>query len=143
MAAFKFNTAVAALMAWLNALTAARDTTIGAAQWREALATFCVLLAPVAPFITEEVWQRVLGHETTVHRQRWPRYDEETTRADEVEVVVQVNGKVRDTMTVAAATDEATLIAMALARPNVQRHVDGRQVRRTIVVPQRLVNIVV
>ena len=141
--AFKFNTAVAALMAWLNTLYEARDGGVGTETWREAIETFCLLLAPFAPFIAEEVWREVLGHEKSVHRQRWPQYDKEVIQASEITVAVQVNGRLRDTITVPAEIGEDELEEAALASANVQRHLDGRPIRRAIVVPGRLVNFVV
>ncbi len=141
--AFKFNTAVAALMGWLNDLYDARERPISGAQWREALETFCLLLAPVAPFITEEVWHAVLGHEQTVHRQSWPDYDPALLESDELTIAVQVKGRLRDTITVSADSDEQTLRDAALASPAIQRHVDGKAIRRTVVVPGRVINIVV
>lgn len=146
--AFKFNTAVAALMEWLNGLyeadaQGAAEDGVSATVWREAIETFCLLLAPFAPFITEEVWQEVLGHETSVHRQSWPGYDEEQIQASEITVAVQVNGRLRDTITVPADFGDEELEEAALASANVQRHVDGRPISKTIVVPGRLVNFVV
>ncbi|MFW6096502.1 MAG: leucine--tRNA ligase [Chloroflexota bacterium] len=141
--AFKFNTAVAALMGWLNDLYEAREQPISGAQWRDALETFCLLLAPVAPFITEEVWHGVLGHEQSVHRQSWPAYDPALLERDELTIAVQVNGRLRDTITVPADIDEQALRDAALARPAIRRHVDGKAIRRTVVVPGRVINIVV
>ena len=142
--AFRFNTAVAALMEWLNGLyEAAGNNGASAGQWREAIETFCLLLAPFAPFITEEVWRHVLGHGTSVHRQSWPAYDDEVIQAAEITVAVQVNGRLRDTITVPAEIGDEELEKAALASANVQRHVDGRPIRKTIVVSQRLVNFVV
>ena len=141
--AFKFNTAVAALMEWLNALYEAREEGVRIGQWREAIETFCLLLAPFAPFIAEEVWREALGRDESVHRERWPAYDDELIQAGEITVAVQVNGRLRDTITVPAGIRDEELEEAALASANVQRHVDGRPIRKTIVVPQRLVNFVV
>jgi leucyl-tRNA synthetase len=141
---FKFNTAVAAFMGYLNDLYAARDAAVSPDAWRQALETFTVLLAPIAPFMTEEIWQTILGHDgQSVHRQSWPRYDEELVRQDEVTVMVQVNGKLRDRVVVPAGIGDEALQAAALARPGVQRHLQGRQPARYVIVPGRLVNIVV
>jgi leucyl-tRNA synthetase len=144
MIAWKFNTAVAALMEWLNYLVETwQQQTVSQERWREAVKTFTLLLAPIAPFITEEVWQAVLGHEDSVHRQRWPSYEESALEAPRVSLAVQVNGRVRDTIDVAAEADKETITATALASANVRRHVAGRPIRRTIFVPGRLINLVV
>ncbi|HSM55498.1 MAG TPA: class I tRNA ligase family protein [Candidatus Sulfomarinibacteraceae bacterium] len=142
MEAFKFNTAVAALMEWANYLQQARDDGVAPDQWREALDVFCRLLAPIAPFISEEVWQETLGREESVHRQPWPEYDPALLQAAEITIAVQVNGRLRDTLTVAADIDDAALRQAALASPNVQRHVDGKEIRKTIIVPRQVINIV-
>ncbi len=140
---FRFNTAVAGLMEYLNTLYEARDQAIGTELWREAIGTMTRLLAPFAPFIAEEVWQVVLGHSESVHVQPWPNYDEALTRTDQITVVVQVNGKVRDRMTVAVGASMEMIKETAVTRPNVQAHINGQPIRKIVVVPQKLVNIVV
>jgi leucyl-tRNA synthetase len=142
MEAFKYNTAVAALMGWLNELEAAQSRAIPAEQWRELVGTFAILLASFAPFMAEEVWRALLGHETTVHRQPWPGYDPALLEAEEITLAVQVNGRLRDTIRVPAGADEAAVQAAALAQPNVRAHVGAQTVRRVIVVPGRIVNVV-
>ncbi|MDT8307706.1 MAG: class I tRNA ligase family protein, partial [Anaerolineae bacterium] len=142
MEAFKYNTAVAALMGWLNELEAARERAIRPEQWRELIETFAILLAPFAPFVTEEVWQALLGNEETVHREPWPSFDPALLEAAEVTIAVQVNGRLRDTIRVPAGAEEAAIQAAALAQPNVQAHVGSQPVRRVIVVPGRIVNVV-
>ncbi|MBK7895150.1 MAG: leucine--tRNA ligase [Anaerolineaceae bacterium] len=143
MADFRFNTAVAGLMEYLNSLYDCRDETIGQDAWREALGTMARLLAPIAPFIAEEVWRTVLGNPESVHRQTWPGYDEALTQDDAITIVVQVNGKVRDRVTVAAVATVEFVKETAVAQPNVQAHINGQPIRKIIVVPQKLVNIVV
>lgn len=140
MARFRFNTAVAALMEYLNYLEGQMAVT--PAAWRQAVETLTLLLAPIAPFITEEVWQTVLGHSESVHRQPWPVYDEAIIATEQMTIVVQVNGKVRDRLVVPTDTDEAVLQAMAVASDNTQKFINGRSIRKVIVVPQKLVNIV-
>ncbi|MDX1616843.1 MAG: class I tRNA ligase family protein, partial [Candidatus Promineifilaceae bacterium] len=140
---FKFNTAVASFMAHLNYLEASRDAAIGPTAWREALGAFVRLLAPIAPFISEEIWQEVLGHTgQSVHLTSWPEYDEILVQRQEIEVMIQVNGKLRDRITVPADIADNDLEQAALAQDNVQRHLVGKTVRRTIIVPQRLINVV-
>ncbi|MEZ4643025.1 MAG: leucine--tRNA ligase [Chloroflexota bacterium] len=143
MARFRFNTAVASLMAYLNELIAWQERPVAAAQWRQAVESFTVLLAPICPFITEEVWQTVLGRTDSVHQQSWPVYDEALAAAAEVTVVIQVNGKVRERLAVPVDVDEAVLRETAVAQPTIQRFVNGRAIRQIVVVPNRLVNIVV
>jgi leucyl-tRNA synthetase len=143
MQAFRFNTAVAALMEWLNELLDTPAEAIPPAGWREAIATFCLLLAPIAPFVTEEVWQGVLGNRESVHRQAWPKWDEAIATADEVTIAVQVNGKLRATISVPVGSEEGTLREAALSDPNVWKYVNGKPIRRVIVAPDRLVNLVV
>jgi leucyl-tRNA synthetase len=143
MEQFRFNTAVAGLMEYLNGLIAVREAGQGTTeQWRDTIATFTLLLAPISPFITEEIWQRLLGRSDSVHRQPWPNYDESLVTDEQVTIVVQVNGKVRDRMEVAADSDDETLRQIALNSAGVQRHVNGREIREIIVVPRKLVNIV-
>ncbi len=143
MADFRFNTAVAGLMEYLNSLYDAREQPIGAEAWREAIGTMALLLAPFAPFIAEEVWRDALGNQESVHVQPWPSYDEALTRDEEITMVVQVNGKVRDRLMVAADASVEMLRETAVACPNVQAHINGQPIRKIIVVPQKLVNIVV
>ena len=142
MEAFKYNTAVAALMAWLNELEAARDREISPAQWREMAGVITILLAPFAPFLAEEVWQVLLGHGETVHRQPWPAYDPALLEGGIITLAVQVDGRLRDTITVPAGASEEEVQAAALAQPRVQVHLDGRAISRVIVVPGRVVNVV-
>jgi leucyl-tRNA synthetase len=139
MEGYRFNTAVAALMEYLNYLHDHRD--VPADQWQQGLESFAVLLAPFAPFITEEVWQTVWGHTDSIHRQSWPVYDEALTTAVTVRMAVQINGKVRDHITIPADTAEAEIRQLAVAQ--VQRYVDGRTPHNIIIVPGRLVNIVI
>ncbi len=140
---FRFNTAVAGLMEYLNSLYSAREKPIGKDAWREAIATMARLLAPFAPFIAEEVWQTVLGNSDSVHVQPWPGYDEALMQDEVVTMVVQVNGKVRDRITVAADLPMELVKETAVTCPNALAHINGQPIRKIIVVPQKLVNIVV
>ncbi len=101
-----------------------------------------LMMAPIFPHISEEMWHR-LGNEGSVHVQTWPEGDAEKAKDDEVTVVVQINGKVRDKLTVAPGTSKEALETQALALPNIQKWMDGKKVRKLIVVPNKLVNIVV
>lgn len=143
MEKFRFNTAVSTLMAYLNDLIAWQDTTIPAAQWQQAVTRFTVLLAPICPFITEEMWQTVLGHTDSVHRQPWPVYDEAVAADEVVTVVVQINGKVRERLIMPVDTPAEALQETAISQPNIQRHVNGRTIQQVVIVPNRLINLVV
>ncbi len=139
---FKFNTMIAALMAFSNTLAQVKTTPVyGTAAWDEAITTLLLLLAPATPHITEELWAR-LGKPYSIHTQSWPQADPELLQVEMVELPVQVNGKVRDRITVAADADESTIQEAALTNPQVQKWLNGRTVRRVIIVPRRLVNIV-
>ncbi len=133
---FNFNTAISAIMELVNTLYRAERVT------EEALETLVLLLAPFAPHLTEELWHR-MGKEGSVHTQAWPKYDPEAIIADVVEVVVQVNGKVRDHIQVPAGATRDDLAARALASDRVQSFIAGKEIVKTVVVPDKLVNLVV
>ncbi|HLI57850.1 MAG TPA: class I tRNA ligase family protein, partial [Actinomycetota bacterium] len=134
---YSFNTAIARLMELTNAFSK-----LGGAVPREAAETFLKLLAPIAPFITEELWHRY-GNGTSIHRETWPVFDPALLAAEQVTMVVQVNGKVRDTVLVPADIGDEEMRSTALASEKVTRALEGRSPRRVIVVPPRLVNFVV
>jgi leucyl-tRNA synthetase len=138
-----FNTAVAAAMELLNAINkfeASSDA--GRAVEREALEAVVVMLSPMTPHICHALW-RELGHETALIDQRWPEFDESALELDMIELVVQVNGKLRGRVSVPAEADKVAIEALAVGDENVQRFIAGKDVRKVIVVPGRLVNIVV
>lgn len=143
---FGFNTAISAMMELLNAAGDYRRTVPAeardAAVEHEVAVTLTLLIAPFAPHMAEELWREVLGHETSVHREQWPAFDPALAAADEVEIVVQVNGKVRAKLTIAADVDEDTVRAAALALPKVTEHLEGLSVRKVVVVPGKLVSVV-
>ncbi len=139
---FKFNTLVATLMSFSNALSEARETAVyGTAAWDEAISSLLLVMAPAMPHISEELWSR-LGKPYSIHTQAWPQADLDLAKAEEVEIAVQINGKVRDRLLVAADAAEADVQAAALASPGVQKWLDGVTVRKVVVVPGRMVNIV-
>jgi leucyl-tRNA synthetase len=111
---------------------------------RSVVETLVLLLAPFAPHLAEELWS-VLGHAQTLAYAPWPTYDEALTRAEEIEVPVQINGKLRSKVTVPAtiAADEAALRTAALDDERIRGLIEGKQIRKIIVVPSKLVNIVV
>ncbi len=139
---FHFNTAIAALMEFVNYLHKVGGRMTETPAWRDALRTLVLLLAPMTPHIAEELWER-LGGPYSVHTQPWPAYDRELARTRMVTLVVQVNGKVRDRLEVPAEISDPEARALALGNEKVLKFIDGKQVRDVIVVPGRLVNVVV
>jgi leucyl-tRNA synthetase len=140
---YTFNTAIAATMELLNAINRyAVRTPEDRAMVREALEAVVLVLSPIVPHICHELWH-VLGHTSAPVDERWPTFDESALQQDMIEIIVQVNGKLRGRISVAADADKDTISAMALADKNVQRFVANKEIRKTIVVPGRLVNVVV
>jgi leucyl-tRNA synthetase len=145
---FHFNTAISAVMELVNALHEFERGSLDgiareerAALLREAVETVLLLLGPVCPHVTEELWQ-ALGHEASLFRQRWPAADRAALARDEVQIVVQVDGRVRSRLIADVAAEEAAIRELALADGRVRPWLDGRQVTKVVVVPGRLVNIV-
>ena len=140
---FKFNTAIAALMEMVNHLSRVwNEQSIDAATWRDCIDKFLLMLAPIAPHLAEELWERH-GREYSIHQQAFPTWDDELAAAAEVTLVVQVNGKVRDRITVAANIAEDDARTLALGSPRIQSYTDGKAVKNVVYVPGRLVNVVV
>ncbi len=143
MEALAFNTYIANLMEFLNALVKAKETPLYRSEaWDEAIRTLVLLLAPACPHIAEELWERI-GQPYSVHVQPWPQWDEEIAREEMITLPVQVNGKVRDRITVPVDATEDAVREAALAAEGVRRHVEGKQVAKVIYAPGRLVSIVV
>jgi leucyl-tRNA synthetase len=141
MAEFHFNTAIAALMEFVNFLGETKDRWGGHHEWAAALRTLLLMVAPIAPHLAEELWARG-GEPYSIHQHSWPSFDPELARAERVTLVIQVNGKVRDRIEVSAAIADADAKALALASERVRRLTAGRRIADVIVVPGRLVNIV-
>jgi leucyl-tRNA synthetase len=139
---FHFNTAIAAVMELVNGISVAPDKEATPEVLREAIESVVRLMAPFVPHICEELWQE-LGYEDSLEECGWPVWDEDALLADTLLIVVQVNGKVRGKVTVPADADKDAVEAAALADTNVIRFIEGKIVRKVIVVPGRLVNIVV
>jgi leucyl-tRNA synthetase len=142
---FSFNTMVAGLMEYTNALVDSRSKApalVSTADWTEAIQTLALLLAPGFPHIAEEMWERI-GGAYSVHQQSWPVWDEALAKEDVVEIAVQVNGKVRDKLTLPVDIEAEAAKTKALAVDGVKKHVEGKKVVKVIYVPGRLVNIVV
>ncbi|HEX2728873.1 MAG TPA: class I tRNA ligase family protein, partial [Rubrobacteraceae bacterium] len=141
LGAFRFNTALAALMEHTNYLLAVRGK-VGDEEWQDALRTFAMVLAPLAPHHAEEMWAAI-GEEYSVHEQAWPEWDESLIAADQITLIVQVNGKLRDRIEVPADISEDAAKELALSSGKVRPYVEGKEVRKSIYVPGRLVNLVV
>jgi leucyl-tRNA synthetase len=143
---FNFNTAISAIMEMVNAIHQYKEKVDESQQnmavLGEAITNLLLLLAPFAPHIAEELWE-VTGHEGSIHAQPWPVYDSQALVQEEVEVVVQVNGKVRDRMMVPADASQQEVQDMALNLSKIQELIKGKSVVKVIVVPNKLVNIVV
>jgi len=138
---FQFNTAISAIMELVNEINGAEGQ-VSEGVLAEATRTLVLLLAPFTPHIAEELWRR-LGEKDSVLKQRWPEADPEALKAPEVVVVVQVNGKLRSRLHLPAGLSEEKLKEAALADERVRRFIDGKEVRKVIVVPDKLVNVVV
>jgi leucyl-tRNA synthetase len=140
---YTFNTAIAAVMELMNELDTCRDGTAeGHAVVHEALEHVVLMLAPIVPHITHVLWQ-ALGHDKALVECDWPAVDEAALVRDRIDLVVQVNGKLRDRIQVPADAAEETIRAAALDAENVARHTEGKDIRKVIVVPGKLVNVVV
>jgi leucyl-tRNA synthetase len=143
MEGFEFNTVVSMLMELTNALADARQAGLaGSAEFRQAVETTLLLAAPVVPHIAEELWQR-LGKPYSIHQQPWPTFDPAALTVEEITLVIQINGKVRDRIQVPTGVAEDEARRRALASDVVRKHLAGREPRQVVVVPGRVVNIVV
>lgn len=139
---FSFNTVIARLMEYTNALGKAKEAFWGTPRWDEAVSGLLLLLAPIVPHLAEELWSR-MGKPYSVHQQAWPTWDAAMLVEDMIEIPVQINGKVRGHVTVAADADEETIKAAALAEANVKNTLAGKKIVKIIVPRGRLVSIVV
>lgn len=141
---FNFNTAISTMMELVNALyaykEAAKEPNAGLVY--EAISDLIKMMSPFVPHITEELWRGAIDSNSSVHEQSWPECDEEALKVDNVEIVLQVNGKVRGRLTVPAEATKEELEKIAMADANVQAHIGDATVRKVICVPGRLVNIV-
>jgi leucyl-tRNA synthetase len=139
---FQFNTAIAAVNEFVNALTKQKDEPVsGTPEWRQALETLTLLMAPLTPHLAEEMWER-LGKPYSVHQQQWPEFDPELIKEDLVEIVIQVAGKVRDRMLVPADLGEEEATELAMSSERVCEHVGDAKPAKFIYVPGKLLNIV-
>ncbi len=143
---FRFNTAVAGLMEWVNTMYVTSNALAPGERsvaLDEAMEYLVIALAPMAPHLADELWNGALGQMGFLYKHPWPRADAEVAKNDEITLVVQVNGKVRDKLTAPADADNATLQALALDSPRLHEFLNGGTPKKVIVVPGKLVNIVV
>ena len=142
---YQFNTAIAAVMELVNSLYLAKDELTASPEGREALsstmATVLTLLYPITPHMCEELWQD-LGHSDSLAEERWPQWQESALKRDMITVVLQVNGKLRGKIEVPAEASREEAEKLALGDESVRRHIDGLTVRKVVVVPGKLVNVV-
>lgn len=131
-----FNTAISQMMVFVNEMNKLEVIP------KIALENLTLLLSPYTPHLSEELWE-MLGHKPSVSKEKWPEYDEEKTKDDEIEMVVQVNGKVRSRITIPSDSDKETMLGIARKDPVLNKWIDGKTVIKEIVVPGKLVNIVV
>ncbi|MBQ1249957.1 MAG: leucine--tRNA ligase [Selenomonadales bacterium] len=140
---YNFNTAISAVMELVNAVYAIKDANaVNGGLMKEIVSALLRLLAPFAPHMTEELWAQ-LGEEGSIHKCTWPTYEESALVQDEVEIVLQINGKVRDKVLLPATATKDEMETLALANPRVQGFIGEKQVVKVICVPKKLVNIVV
>ena len=140
---FQFNTMVAALIEFVNELMRLKDGPLARTpEWREAITTLVLLMAPSTPYAAEELWER-LGNPYSVHQQAWPAFDPALTRQDLVEVAVQVNGKLRDRLNLAATASEDEALTAARASAKLREFLGDKEPAKVIYVPGRILNLVV
>jgi leucyl-tRNA synthetase len=139
-----FNTAISAQMECLNALYKLKeqDDYANYDTWRYTIETLLQLVAPFAPHVAEELWQQ-MGHGESIHTSQWPEYDEDLLIEETMTIVVQINGKLRAQLDIASGTDEAAIVDVARQDANVQSHLLNSEIRKTIYVPNKLVNFVI
>jgi len=139
---YTFNTAIAAMMELLNALNRAEKSVQVSAIIQEGLEAIVLMLSPMVPHVTQTLWE-ALGHDGLVIDVAFPQSDMTALIKDEIELVVQVNGKLRGKITVAVNAENQEIEELALTEENVQKHLDGKTVKKVVIVPKKLVNIVV
>jgi leucyl-tRNA synthetase len=141
---FEFNTIISSLMELMNEMYKVREAgAVGSKEWAEALDVYLRMLAPVCPHMAEELWTEHLKRSYSVHQQAWPKFDAEAAAEDQITIPVQVNGKLRDRITLPADSSDEDIKAAALASEVIQKHLEGKQPRKVIVAQKRLVNVVI
>ena len=140
---YTFNTAIAAIMELMNELGRFDDNSEqGQAVMHEAVTAVVLMLSPIVPHITQSLWQQ-LGNDSVLAEQSWPGFDESALARDSIEMVVQVNGKLRSKINVPVDADNGTIESIALEDQKIRLNIQDKSVRKVIVVPGRLVNLVV
>jgi leucyl-tRNA synthetase len=140
---FRFNTMLSSLMEFTNYLSKVRESgAVPESVWEETIGYLLLLLAPAAPHLAEELWNRT-GRRYSIHNQRWPTYDEDLAREEQVTMIIQVNGILRDKVLVSGSIGEAEAKELALNRERVKAHIYGKRLKTLIYVPGKVVNIVI
>ena len=140
---FNFNTAISSIMELVNAINHYRDKdNINRDLLGEAIESLITLLSPFVPHITEEMWQ-LIGKKDSIHNQPWPKYDNEALKREERELVIQVNGKVRDRIIVPINATKEEIEKTALEQDKIKDYIEGKEIIKIIVIPKRLINIVI
>jgi leucyl-tRNA synthetase len=134
---YKYNTAIASLMEYFNAISTSKNFSRGYLQ------TLIILLAPFVPHIAEEIWHSVLGNANSIHLSKWPQYDEKYLKSDQVNIVIQINGKLRSGILVDANITKDEVLSMAKEDEKVIKWLDGKNVKKEIYVEGKLINFVV
>ena len=142
---YQFNTAIAAIMELVNALYLAKDELATTEEGRKilssAMATVLTLLAPITPHVCEELWED-LGHARSIDQEPWPVWKEDALQRDVLTVVIQINGKLRGKIEVPSSASKEEVEQLALTEQNIVRHLEGLTVRKVVVIPGKLVNVV-
>ena len=139
---FKYNTAISSLMEFTNQLSSAHSTeSISVSKWKESIKYLLILMSPITPHITEELWEKS-GNDYSIHNQEWPKFKEHLLIDEEITLVVQVNGKVRDKIAAPAEINQEGAEKMALSSSRVITHIGDQTVRKIIYIPGKLINIV-
>ena len=140
---FKFNTAIAALMELSNHLTKVWNAkNVSVEVWNDSIKQFLLMLAPIAPHLSEELWE-MNGYEFSIHNQKFPDWEESLVVDESITLIVQINGKLRDTISVDSGISEEMAQEAAMSSEKIQGHINGTTIKKVIYVPDRLINIVV
>jgi leucyl-tRNA synthetase len=139
----RFNTMIASMMEYTNYLDDVRTKgSVNAALWKKSIEILILLIAPTAPHMAEELWSKS-GYTYSIHNQKWPTWSDELVKAEQVTLVIQVNGKLRDKFSVPVSITEEEAKKLAFESPKVKLHIDGKQLVNAIYVPRKLINLVV